>query len=309
MRPQVFYDEVPFGETSWSGKYLPQTGNVLTSVSNAGSNNSLAGGDINSVDHWDSTYKSDGYAARFLDVYAYGSFDLDGKNLEVRAGRQVVGWGEALMLQGGIAFAQNRMDASAATAPGVELKEIFLPTGALYASFGASESVTLEAYWQYEWIPSSLFPTGSFFSMQDFINGDRFIAGPFNDGVGFSRNEHDPSNNKQFGLGMRYLLGEGTEAAVYIVNYTDKYPMFWAANGAAEQGLKPAYRASTLRSNPKCCLRPRRGSQEPRPTARMFRRTRWCCLTISLRRESPWTDRGRASPPGSGRRVPRTSRW
>jgi hypothetical protein len=57
---------------------------------------------------------------------------------------------------------------------------------------------------------------------------------PSLDGSGFDRLEHNPSNNDQFGLGMRYLLGEGTEAAVYIVNYTDKYPMFWAANGAAE---------------------------------------------------------------------------
>lgn len=236
MRPQVFYDEVPFGETSWSNKYLPSE----IAADPRGSNNSLAGGNINSVDHWDNTYKSEGAAARFLDVYAYGTFDIEGHSLEVRAGRQVIGWGEALMLQGGIAFAQNRMDASAGTAPGVELKEVFLPTGAVYGSFAASESVTLEAYWQYEWIPSSLFPTGSFFSMQDFINGDHFIAAPFAYGVGFDRNEHDPSNNKQFGLGMRYLLGEGTEAAVYVVNYTDKYPMFWAANGAAEQGLKMA---------------------------------------------------------------------
>jgi hypothetical protein len=82
------------------------------------------------------------------------------------------------MLQGGIAFAQNRVDSGAATAPGVELKEIFLPTGAVYGSFAASESITLEAYWQYEWIPSTLFPTGSFFEMQDFIAGDRFIATP-----------------------------------------------------------------------------------------------------------------------------------
>jgi hypothetical protein len=58
-------------------------------------------------------------------------------------GRQVISWGEALMLQGGIAFAQNRVDSGAATAPGVELKEIFLPTGAVYGSFAASESINV----------------------------------------------------------------------------------------------------------------------------------------------------------------------
>lgn len=225
IRPQIFYDEVAFGEPNWSGKYAPSA---------KGSNNQLAAGEINSVDHWDNGYRNDSADARFLDVYAYGTFDIDGHSLEMRVGRQVISWGEALMLQGGIAFAQNRMDANAATAPGVELKEIFLPTGAVYGSLAASENVTLEGYWQYEWLPTSLFPTGSFFEMQDFINGDRFIAGPYSNGVGFSRNAHDPSNNNQWGLGARYLLGEGTEAALYIVNYTDKYPMFWAANGAAE---------------------------------------------------------------------------
>jgi hypothetical protein len=229
IRPQIFYDEVPYGETNWSGKYL------LPGVGADGDNNGLISGDINSVDHWGDDYKNtNGYAARFLDVYAYGTFDIDGKSLEVRVGRQVISWGEALMLQGGIAFAQNRVDSGAATAPGVELKEIFLPTGAVYGSFAASENITLEGYWQYEWIKSTLFPTGSFFEMQDFIAGDRFIALPQLNGEGFARNEHTPDNNDQFGLGMRYLLGEGTEAAVYIVNYTDKYPMFWAANGAAE---------------------------------------------------------------------------
>ena len=230
MRPQIFYDEVPYGEPNWSGKYLP------VQVGQKGSNNQYSAGLTNSVDHYDDDFKNtNGYTARFLDVYAYGTFDINGKSLEVRAGRQVISWGEALMLQGGIAFAQNRVDSGAATAPGVELKEIFLPTGAVYGSFAASESITLEAYWQYEWIPSTLFPTGSFFEMQDFIAGDKFIATPqLDDGAGFARLEHNPSNNDQFGLGMRYLLGEGTEAAVYIVNYTDKYPMFWAANGAAE---------------------------------------------------------------------------
>lgn len=71
---------------------------------------------------------------------------------DVRVGRQVVTWGEALMLQGGIAFAQNRVDSAAATVPGVELKEVFLPTGAVYGSFSATDSTTIEAYWQYEWL-------------------------------------------------------------------------------------------------------------------------------------------------------------
>lgn len=229
LRPQIFYDSVPFDRPSWSDKYLAPY------VGAAGSNNQLAADKINNVDHWwDEEYKHTmGYKARFLDAYLYGSFDIAGRSLDVRVGRQVVTWGEALMLQGGIAFAQNRVDSAAATVPGVELKEVFLPTGAVYGSFSATDSTTIEAYWQYEWIKSTLFPTGSFFSMQDFIDGDRFIALPQVGGMGFERVEHNGDKNNQWGLAVRQTVGEGTELGAYIVNYTDKYPMFWAGNGSA----------------------------------------------------------------------------
>ncbi|MFO1347164.1 MAG: DUF1302 family protein [Pseudomonadales bacterium] len=238
LRPQIFYDSVPFGRPNWSGKYLYNYG---YNIGANGSNNQLAANQINSVNHWDDEYKHTmGYKARFLDAYAYGSFDLGGHSLDVRVGRQVITWGEALMLQGGIAFAQNRIDSSASTVPGAELKEVFLPTGAVYGSLAVTDSTVVEAYWQYEWIKSTLFPTGSFFEMQDFIDGDRFIAGPFSNGAGMDRVEHNPNNNKQFGFAVRQTVGEGTELGAYIVNYTDKYPMFWAANNMAEAQMMTA---------------------------------------------------------------------
>jgi len=229
LRPQIFYDSVPFGRPNWSGKYLP------SNVGAAGSNNQFTANEINSVNHWDDEYKHTmGYKARFLDSYVYGTFDLGGHNLDVRIGRQVITWGEALMLQGGIAFAQNRVDSSASTVPGAELKEIFLPTGAVFGSLAVTDTTTVEAYWQYEWIKSTLFPTGSFFEMQDFIDGDRFIALPQSGGIGFGRVEHNGNKDNQWGLAIRQTVGDGTELGAYIVNYTDKYPMFWAANGSAE---------------------------------------------------------------------------
>jgi hypothetical protein len=241
VRPQIFYDEVPYGKANYSTKYLNNLSLDGTSVNyndptnqGVGYNNSTTGGATNSAEHWNEDYKdTQGYTARFLDVYAYGNFAIGDKNLDVRVGRQVISWGEALMLQGGIAFAQNRVDASAATAPGAELKEIFLPTGAVLAQMNVAETTTVEAYWQYEWIPSTLFPAGSFFSAQDFIDGGPFITTTGDTGgttTFMKRKEFEPSNNDQWGLALRQLFGEGTEVALYIVNYTDKYPTFWAAN-------------------------------------------------------------------------------
>ncbi len=237
VRPQIFYDEVPYGKTSWDCRYVCDNSLYAPGYENGkGINNSWASGESNNPSHFGSDYQETlGYQARFLDAYAYGSFGLGDHTLTMRVGRQVISWGEALMLQGGIAFAQNRMDASAATAPGVDLKEVFLPTGAVYGSLDVTEKVTVEAYWQYEWIPTTLLPTGSFFSMQDMIDGDVFLS----QGLGklgtypMYRHTVEPNDNNQFGFATRYLLGEGTELAAYLVNYTDKAPSFWAANKTA----------------------------------------------------------------------------
>ncbi len=239
VRPQIFYDEVPFEGSSWDCKYACDPSLYAPGYENGrGILNNWGPWfthEINQSGHFGDDYKEVmGYEARFLDAYVYGNFAIGDSTLDVRIGRQVISWGEALMLQGGIAFAQNRNDAAAATAPGVELKEIFLPTGAVYGSINATEQLTVEAYWMYEFIPSTLFPTGSYWNTQDFITGDTFwthAAGSLGSGYMSRRTTREPDNDKQFGLGLRYLLGEGTEAAFYLVNYHDKYPMFWAFNG------------------------------------------------------------------------------
>lgn len=208
LRTQIFYDAVYFEETSWDGKgwdtwgitnpdgspYYAADGFVADNVLNPtcqlqgayggcaapwqieSDNNAYASREISDPSHFsDKTKDINGYNARFLDAFVYGTFHFGDRTLDLRIGRQTISWGEALMLQGGIGFAQNRIDANAATSPGVELKEIFLPTGAVYGQFDLSETLTLEAYWQYEWMPSELFGTGSYFSSQDFLNSDIFL--------------------------------------------------------------------------------------------------------------------------------------
>lgn len=162
-------------------------------------NNSMAAGEISDPSHFsEKTKDRHGYDARFLDAYIYGTFPIGDKTLDLRLGRQALGWGEALMLQGGIGFAVNRIDAAAATSPGVELKEIFLPTGSLYGQLNLSDTLTLEAYWQYEWKPSELFATGSYFSAQDFLESDVLLVN-----VGFNA-------NCMFGLGKTFNTGADT---------------------------------------------------------------------------------------------------
>jgi len=210
LRGQMFYDSVYFGSTAWKGtgwdtyrSYAdtdcngdgkPDEYNNIGAGYTCGGgnphvysgiglysgpesiNNAMASGEISDPSHFSQNVKNkQGSRARFLDAYVYGSFDLGGHTLDVRLGRQAISWGEALLLQGGIGFAQNRIDASAATSPGVELKEIFLPTGTLYGQMDLTETLTVEAYWQYEWLPSELFATGAYWSTTDMLESNVFL--------------------------------------------------------------------------------------------------------------------------------------
>jgi hypothetical protein len=264
VRGQIFYDEVPFEETSYSDSYLDKK--LFNGPYARGTINNYADGEINNRKHFGEHYKEQlGYDARFLDAYVYGSFPIGDKTLDLRVGRQVISWGEALMLPGGIGFAQNRIDAPAGLAvPGADLKEIFMPTGAVYGQLNVMEGLTLEAYWQYEFIPSTLFPSGSFFNQNDALSSDVLFTnmnsqysqafgqitsagyadpdspiadfgggdGPIAGTNGIMRRTKDvlPKDDKQFGFALRYLLGEGTELGAYIINYHDKLPTLWAAN-------------------------------------------------------------------------------
>lgn len=184
-------------------------------------NNAYASGQISNPAHFsDDVKETNGFDARFLDAYVYGTFPIGERNLDLRLGRQALGWGEALMLQGGIGFAVNRIDANAATSPGVELKEIFLPSGMLYGQLDLSESLTVEAYWQYEWKPSELFATGTYFSGQDMLESDILLTNTqFNAncmfGLGKTYNgadlNGDGGSNICDGPNMLPILGVGTE--------------------------------------------------------------------------------------------------
>ncbi|MFT5023343.1 MAG: hypothetical protein ACI9O3_000940, partial [Colwellia sp.] len=70
-------------------------------------------------------------------------------------------------------------------APGSELKEAFIPFGAIWGSLGVSENFNIEAFYQYNWEKTVLPAPGSYFSTNDFA-GD---GGQFNNvQLGFASN-------------------------------------------------------------------------------------------------------------------------
>lgn len=104
---------------------------------------------------------------RLLDFFLYYDFYAGDMPVSLRIGDQVVSWGESTFIQHGI-NTTNPVDVTRARAPGSELKEVFIPVGMVYGSIGLTDTIGLEAYYQYEYERSLLPVAGSYFATNDF---------------------------------------------------------------------------------------------------------------------------------------------
>jgi len=200
----------------------------------------LYGGDAGIGQFPAGTRDDHGAQVEFLDAFAFGLFELPGDRLlDIRAGRQVVNWGEAVFYQG-VNSIQNRVDAQAANTPGVEIKEIFLPTGTLYGQLDLLPNLSLEAYLQYEWIENDLNGVGSYFSTNDATGpganaflipspGLPFIpeeirGNEFNLRGVMRAPDREASDSGQWGVAFHYVTDNNTDIGFYHVVGHDKKP-------------------------------------------------------------------------------------
>ncbi len=138
---------------------------------------------------------------RLLDTFVYADFDIGEVPVSIRLGDQVISWGESTFIQHGINTI-NPVDVSRARAPGAELKEVFIPVGTLYASIGLTDTIGVEAYYQYEYERSILPVSGSYFSTNDFAGDGGYLN---NIQLAFSRN---PDIDADFLLNSLNALGD-----------------------------------------------------------------------------------------------------
>ncbi|MDN6859204.1 DUF1302 domain-containing protein [Pseudomonas sp. CAN2814] len=180
---------------------------------------------------WQDLAKFKGFEA--LDAYAWKDFDVDGHKLGVRAGKQVLSWGEALFLQNGI-NAINPLDASAFNRPGVELKEGQLPVEMLSFNYDLSDKLSLEGFWQYNFRPTVLDGCGTFFSLGDNIQEgcqfDALIVG----GIGTTQQSLVPN-----------ALDAAPGEAAYAERYLRRTSTDWARD-TGQYGLAAHYSIEQL---------------------------------------------------------------
>lgn len=107
---------------------------------------------------------------RVLDGFVYKDFGYgEGKTASVRAGRQVVSWGESTFISNGINVI-NPVDLSALRVAGAELKEAFLPVQSLWASFQVTDNLSIEGVVLGEFEEIEVDPSGTYFSSNDFAS-------------------------------------------------------------------------------------------------------------------------------------------
>jgi hypothetical protein len=195
-----------------------------------------------------------------LDAWVSKDFDLFGRPEKVRAGNQVISWGEDIFIYGGINIV-NAIDLRRAHVPGTQLKEIFRPAPMASFNVGATNELSVEGYYQFRWNAFRFDPVGTFFSIADVVGAgqqDAFVPssvigappgtvgdiGTISNGTIIPAGQRfthadllaagtvvpalptrTPPNSGQFGLAFRYKPQHSSaEWGFYYIRYHDKVP-------------------------------------------------------------------------------------
>lgn len=167
-----------------------------------------------------------GARTRLLDAYLQGRWKLGGDSrypLTVKAGRQVVAWGEGLNFMG-IGGSMNPQDGYKAQIPGTPIKEMFLPSEQVSATLGIGNRLMLMGYGKWEFRETEVPPAGTYFSFNDVVGPGasflRFTAGTTALGA-WRAPDVGRKAGGQWGVGAKYQLTEATDVGLYFLRYNE----------------------------------------------------------------------------------------
>jgi len=188
-----------------------------------------------------------GSYVRLLDAFGYWRFDLGSMKSELRAGRQVVDWGESTFIPGGLNQV-DYFDVTALQTPGAELKNALLPDTSVIFNSQLTKNLSTQLLYLFDWHEDILEPDGAYFSTNDVAGpgGNRAILGfgAISDaGVDYTSlggslinpfqaiprlPDHKPSEAGQYGVKFKLYLpnfSQGTDLGFYFLNYTSRLPL------------------------------------------------------------------------------------
>jgi hypothetical protein len=183
-------------------------------------------------------------------LYVFGSTSIANTPVTLRVGRFVNIFGESLLFAAnGISYGQSPINIEeAVSVPNTEAKNLFLPVGQALLTSQITDSISVSAYYQFEWQKFNYPPAGSYYNPLDFFGegGERLIA--------FAPSSHSPggyfyrgpdqsgADTGQFGIAVHYdPLTLPIDFGFYALQYNDTQPQIYTrvAGGA------PRYIAST----------------------------------------------------------------
>jgi hypothetical protein len=226
VRARGFYD---FAYSGHNANDSPSTNN----------NSPVNGGPlVNNRDFTHAVKERYEYFSEILDGYAYGMFRPADHLLVLRAGRLVTSWGESRFIPG-ISSTQSPVDATQLNVPGVEIKEVLLPVAQIYGQIDVVQSLTLAAYYQFEWRQTRLDEDETYFGTVDYLDhgGYHYLVSAPSPATVFATvdrvEDDEPRDTGQWGIALRYLAEalNDTEFGVYFINYHDKTPQVIGQSG------------------------------------------------------------------------------
>lgn len=184
----------------------------------------------------DATRAIHGRKAEIQDAFVYGSFAPNDMNVNVKLGQFTQLYGESLFFgYNGIAGAQTPLDlARALSVPNSQFKEVAMPVKQLSTQIQINPSLTVGAYYQFEWKKNRLPGAGSYFSFADFADagGENILLG----GASVHRGEDlKASDSGQGGAQVKFKAGD-TEYGFYVAQFHDKMPQFYVRPGVNPLG-------------------------------------------------------------------------
>lgn len=164
-----------------------------------------------------------GRKAELMDAFVFGGVNLGSTRLNVKAGQHSLLWGESLFFgSNSIAGAMAPVDViKLASVPSTQFKEAILPVPQISAQWQLAPSVSLGAFYQFEWKANRLPAAGSYFSGLDFQpEGGECIYTPAPTPL-CRGNSQNAKNGGQGGLQLRFSALD-TDFGLYAVRFHNK---------------------------------------------------------------------------------------
>jgi len=181
-----------------------------------------------------------GLSGEILDAFVFTSFSVGNTNVAVRAGQHNVYWGESLYTLGNsIAYSQGPVDTiKAATSPGAEAKELFLPLKQISTQIQLSSDLSLAAQYLLDWKPFRLVPGGTYFAGSDGARSDLGAPPaifPLGGGIPNGDDFGPDKERGDWGVSLRWSPWwlNGT-AGLYYRKFDEKLPWSFTQVGIAQ---------------------------------------------------------------------------